>query len=118
MILPKMMLRATAQTAKNGILFLFTVTAVMSLSWQYAYHLSHYLYILQTAFLGFPCSLTLCKITEKFHSFFLKDHSLLNSLIPSAYNIVLHIFHKLNGFKRFTPGFISVPHSFCRLLKC
>ena len=56
-------------------------------------------------------------IPEQLRSFFLQDRSLLNCLFSSVRSVVLHMFHKSNKSKLFTPGFISVLHTFGRDLK-
>lgn len=56
-------------------------------------------------------------IPEQLRSFFLQDRSLLNCLFSSVRSVVLHMFHKSNKSKLFTPGFISVLHTFGHDLK-
>ena len=56
-------------------------------------------------------------IDENLRDFFLQDRSLLNCLFHAVTSVVLHMFHKQNKSKNFTPGFIMVLHTFGRDLK-
>ena len=56
-------------------------------------------------------------IDENLRDFFLQDRSLLNCLFHAVTSVVLHMFHKQNKSKNYTPGFIMVLHTFGRDLK-
>lgn len=56
-------------------------------------------------------------IDEHLRHFFLEDRSLLNCLFSAVQSCVLRMFHKDNKSELFTPGFISVLHTFGRDLK-
>ncbi len=56
-------------------------------------------------------------IAEELRPFFLENRSLLNCLFHSVNSVVTRMFHKDNKTQLFTPGFISVLHTFGRDLK-
>ena len=56
-------------------------------------------------------------IDEDLRHFFLEDRSLLNCLFQAVRSVVLYMFHKQNTSKHYTPGFISVLHTFGRPLE-
>ena len=56
-------------------------------------------------------------IPEELRHFFLEDRSLLNCLFSAVQSVVLRMFYKENKSESFTPGFISVLHTFGRDLK-
>lgn len=56
-------------------------------------------------------------IDDEFHRFFAEDRSLLGLLFTAVQKTILRLFHKDNKTEKFTPGFISVLHSFGRDLK-
>ena len=51
-------------------------------------------------------------IDQNLRHFFLEDRSLLNCLFSSVRSVILRMFHKMNKSQKFTPGFISVLHTF------
>lgn len=56
-------------------------------------------------------------IAEELRPFFLENRELLNCLFSAVSSVVLRMFHKDNKTESFTPGFISVLHTFGRDLK-
>lgn len=56
-------------------------------------------------------------IDDTLRHFFLEDRELLNCLFSAVRSVVLRMFHKDNKTELFTPGFISVLHTFGRDLK-
>ena len=56
-------------------------------------------------------------IDDDLRRFFAQDRSLLSLLFSAVQSTVLRMFHKDNKTERFTPGFISVLHTFGRDLK-
>jgi len=56
-------------------------------------------------------------IPEELRHFFLEDRSLLNCLFSAVQSVVLRMFYKENKSEAFTPGFLSVLHTFGRDLK-
>ena len=56
-------------------------------------------------------------IDDSLRHFFLEDRNLLNCLFSAVRSVVLRMFHKDNKSELFTPGFISVLHTFGRDLK-
>jgi hypothetical protein len=56
-------------------------------------------------------------IPEQLRSFFLKDRSLLSDLFHAVKDVLFRLFAKINQAENFTPGFISVLHTFGRDLK-
>ena len=56
-------------------------------------------------------------IDDSLRHFFLEDRDLLNCLFSAVRSVVLRMFHKDNKTELFTPGFISVLHTFGRDLK-
>lgn len=56
-------------------------------------------------------------IAEELRPFFLKDRRLLDCLFSSVSSVIMRMFHKDNKTEEFTPGFISVLHTFGRDLK-
>jgi len=55
-------------------------------------------------------------IPDELWPFFLEDRSLLNCLFSAVQTVVLNLFKKINYSENFTPGFISVLHTFSRSL--
>lgn len=56
-------------------------------------------------------------IAEELRPFFLENRELLNCLFSAVSSVVLRMFHKDSKTESFTPGFISVLHTFGRDLK-
>lgn len=56
-------------------------------------------------------------IDDSLRHFFLEDRELLNCLFSAVRSVVLRMFHRENKAQLFTPGFISVLHTFGRDLK-
>lgn len=56
-------------------------------------------------------------IDEDLRHFFLEDRSLLNCLFLAVRSVFLRMFHNMNQFKNFVPGFVCVLHTFGRPLE-
>ena len=56
-------------------------------------------------------------IDAQLRPYFLENRCLLNCLFHAVSNVVLHMFHKMNKSKNYTPGFIMALHTFGRDLK-
>lgn len=65
------------------------------------------------------CSHRHCVFTipRELRSFFQKDRSLLNCLFDAVNDTIKFVFHQFNKSEDFTPGFISVLHTFGRSLQ-
>lgn len=65
------------------------------------------------------CSHRHCVFTipQQLRHFFRQDRLLLNNLFHSVRDVILKMFYKINKTENFTPGFISVLHTFGRSLQ-